>query len=354
MDNIPVNQPLILAPNHQNALMDAMVLVCTTEFQNVFLARADIFKGKLMVRFLTYLNIMPIYRIRDGIDNVKRNDEVFEKTRQVLRNRFNPLVMYPEGNHGNRRRLRQLVKGLFRIAFIGQEDYGDRPGVKIVPVGIDYGHYQKFGTTLFVNIGKPLEVSEYYNLYKENPVAGINRLKEDFAVALNRQMIDIQTEEFYELYMNLRIMYNSQMRMKLGIKGNSLSDRFRADKAMIRILDKELESNPGNIRQLDALVSEYQNGLKKLKLRDWILEMKNHSFSGMLARTAGLIILLPVFLFGLIHNYLPFAFTGSKVKGIKDTQFQSSFKYVIGMIAFPAMYIAFVVLLAFLGWPAWI
>ena len=49
--NIPVNQPVILAPNHQNALMDAMILVCNTPLQNVFLARADIFKGRLLIRF---------------------------------------------------------------------------------------------------------------------------------------------------------------------------------------------------------------------------------------------------------------------------------------------------------------
>jgi 1-acyl-sn-glycerol-3-phosphate acyltransferase len=159
--NIPLNQPIILAPNHQNALMDAMVLVCNMPFQIVFLARADIFKGKRMARFLTFTNIMPIYRMRDGIENVKRNDEVFEKTVQVLNNKNNPLGMFAEGNHGDKRRLRPLVKGLFRIAILAQEEYGNEPGVKIVPIGIDYGHYQHFRSTLFVNIGEPTEIAPF-------------------------------------------------------------------------------------------------------------------------------------------------------------------------------------------------
>jgi 1-acyl-sn-glycerol-3-phosphate acyltransferase len=223
--NIPLNQPVILAPNHQNALMDAMVLVCNTPFQNVFLARADIFKGKRLIKFLTFANIMPIYRIRDGIENVKRNDVVFEKTLRVLHNKNYPLGLFAEGNHGDKRRLRQLVKGLFRIAFLAQEKFGDKQGVKIVPIGIDYGHYQHFRTTLFMNIGKPIEVSEFYGAYCANPVLAINQLKDAFAVALSRLMIDIQTEEYYDLYMYLREMFNDEMRTDLGIQENSLSGR---------------------------------------------------------------------------------------------------------------------------------
>ncbi|MBN2482557.1 MAG: 1-acyl-sn-glycerol-3-phosphate acyltransferase, partial [Bacteroidales bacterium] len=354
LQNIPANEPVILAPNHQNALMDAMVLVCAAEFQNVFLARADIFKGKFMIRFLTFLNIMPIYRIRDGIDNVKRNDKVFEKTLQVMRNRNNPLVLFPEGNHGDKRRLRKLVKGLFRIAFMAQEDYRDQPGVKIVPVGIDYGHYQNFRNTLFVNIGKPIEVAPYYNLYNENPVAGINSLKESFASSLRKLMINIQTEEYYELYMNLRTICNTWMRKELGIQGNSLSKRFRADKIMIQMLDSELENNPERIRQLDSIVSEYQSVLNKLNLRDWVLQKEKYPAFQLIAGVVCSIVLLPLFLFGFIHNYLPYVFTGSRTKGIKDPQFHSSFKYVIGMITFPVMYIIIAAIIAFLGWPAWI
>lgn len=352
--NLPKNEAIILAPNHQNALMDAMVFVCTTEFQNVFLARADIFKGKLLIRFLTYLNIMPIYRIRDGIDNVKRNDEIFEKTLQVMRNKHNPLVMYPEGSHGDKRRLRNLVKGLFRIAFMAQEDYKDQTGVKIIPVGIDYGHYQNFGTTLFVNIGKPIEIAPYYNLYKENNVMGINKLKEDFALSLSKLMIDIQSKDYYDLFMSLRTIYNTSMRKKLNIHGNSLTDKFKADKEMIRILDKELEQDPEKIKFLDSIVSEYQSGLKSYRLRDWVMEKEKYSIFHIIIRSISLVALLPLFLFGFVHSYLPFEFTGSRAKRVKDPQFHSSYKYVMGMIAFPLTYIVVAVIIVILNWPTWL
>ncbi len=280
LKNIPANQPVILAPNHQNALMDALAMVCGTEFQVVFLARADIFKGRFLTRVLTFMNIMPIYRIRDGYENVKRNDEVFEKTNQVMRNMYNPLGLFPEGNHGDRRRLRGLVKGLFRIAFMAQEEYGEKQGIVIVPLGINYGHYQNFRSTLLINYGKPIEVSEYFSVYAENPVLAINQLKERYAAEVSKLMIDIQTEEYYETYMSLRTIFNDDMRNSLGITDHSLTGKFKADKAMIAMLDKELVSAPDSIKNLDAQVKEYQSGLQKAGLRDWVIKKEKYSIAG--------------------------------------------------------------------------
>lgn len=351
---ITAKMPVIIAPNHQNALMDAMIFVSVTNFQNVFLARADIFKGKRLTKFLTYLNIMPIFRIRDGIENVKRNDEVFEKTTRVLHNNHNPLILFPEGSHGDRRRLRPLVKGLFRIAFQAQEKFRNKPGVKIVPVGIEYGHYQHFRTTLLIIVGEPIEVSGLYNSYAENPVAAINELKEIYAEKLSQLMIDIQTEEFYPLFMNLREIFNDDMRRILGTGEKTLFSRFKADKVLIGTLNKELECNPAKIQTLDNLVNGYQNQVRKAGIRDWILKDQPFGFMNLAYAVIEHIVLLPVFLFGLINNIIPYWFTASRVTKIKDLQFHSSFKYVMGMIVFPVWYLLIAGILALLSLPFWV
>ncbi len=347
LHRIPKNQPVILAPNHQNALMDAMILVCKTPFQNVFLARADIFKGKRIIRFLNYVNIMPVYRIRDGIENVKRNDEVFDKTVKVLHNRHNPLSVFPEGNHGDKRRLRSLVKGLFRIAFQAQVKYGKEPVVKIVPIGIDYGHYQNFRTTLFMNVGEPMEVSEFMDSYNDNPVLGLNKIKNAFAAVLSKQMIDIQTEDYYDLYMHLREIYNKEMRNMLGIQENTLAGKFRADKIMIDCLNQALTAEPELIKQLDETMRQYEQELKKTRLRDWVVEREKYSWPVLLFSSLAEVILLPVFAFGFINNYLPYWFTNGRTKNIKDPQFFSSFKFVFGMITFPVWYLLIAGILMF-------
>ena len=136
-ENINPNDPVIFAPNHQNALMDAMAVLFTNKGQNVFLARADIFKKKTVAAILYFLKILPVYRIRDGFSSLKGNDEIFIKTIDVLKNK-NGLVILHEGDHAGFRRLRQLKKGICRVAFQSDEATGFNLNIKIIPVGIEF------------------------------------------------------------------------------------------------------------------------------------------------------------------------------------------------------------------------
>ena len=63
-ENINPDEHLIFAPNHQNALMDALAVLFTHKGQPVFLARADIFRKKPIAAFLYFIKILPVYRIR--------------------------------------------------------------------------------------------------------------------------------------------------------------------------------------------------------------------------------------------------------------------------------------------------
>ncbi len=337
--NIPRNQPVIIAPNHQNALMDALAFVCNTPFQSVFLARSDIFKGKFLVHILNFLNIMPIYRIRDGIENVRKNEEIFDKTLSVLRNKFNPLIMFPEGNHGEKRRLRPLVKGIFRIAFIGQEDYREKPGVKIVPVGLDYASHSNFRSTIFINFGKPVEVCEYYPQSTGDKVTAMNELRDRLSSEISKLIINIRNEGYYSMYMHLRTIYNRSMRTLLGIKGDSLLDRFRADRKMIEILDRQFEDNKDALKVLNEHVSAYNRNLKINNLRDWIVEKNHFSASSEITKRIALYLLSPLYLIGLINNFIPYKIPERFVRKIRDRQFHSSIKFGLGMVLFPLYYV---------------
>ena len=161
-ENIPENCPVIYAPNHINALMDAIAVhsIAPYHVPVIFLARADIFKNPTAAKILKFIKILPAFRMRDGFENLGKNNEVFEQCVEII-NKNNALGIMPEGNQGEQRKLRPFVKGIFRIAFDAQQKYGLKPKVKIVPVGIDYGDLKKFGKHIIINIGKPIEVSDY-------------------------------------------------------------------------------------------------------------------------------------------------------------------------------------------------
>ena len=351
--NIPYGSPIIFTPNHQNALMDALIVLDTSRLNIVFMARADIFKKKLLNAILTSFKMLPVYRMRDGAEELSKNNDTFNICLDILRDCYSVCLM-PEGNHGDKRRLRPLVKGTFRIAFRAHDDFGDKNPVKIVPVGIDFEHYQNIQQDLLIIYGKPIEVSEYIEAYRENPAKAMNTIKERLSDELKKIVIHIENDEHYDMFQNLRGIYNSRMRNRAGIRGNSVYKRFEADKQMISILDQNFISNPAKMIELSGKVKEYMSGLKALNLRDWVIDKNGFSVRRIVLQSLMILAGLPVFLFGWISNIIPYMVPLKAIKNVKDSQFQSSFKFGVALLFFPVYYAIVGIVIGIFTGPAWI
>lgn len=352
-ENVPKDEIIIYAPNHQNALMDALAILATLKTQPIFLARADIFKKKSIANILTFLKILPIYRIRDGKESLENNEAIFRKTIDVLKNK-NGLVILPEGTHGDKRKLKTLKKGISRIVFEAEEANDFKLNIKIVPIGLDWTHYQHFRSRLFVNFGEPINVSEYYEEYKKNAPRGLNLLRERVASELRKYMIDIQSEEYYDMYDNIRYVYLPQMIKKLGLKNDKQPNNFYAQKAIIKHLDTLTESHPEETKQLAETTTKYANLLKKLNFRHWVLLQPKHSLFGIFGHLLFLLLFFPVFLYGAVLNYIPYILPVLASKKIKDSQFVSSVRLVVSLIVNVIYYIPIIILGAFVLEPWWL
>jgi 1-acyl-sn-glycerol-3-phosphate acyltransferase len=107
-EKIPRNKPIVFAPNHQNALSDPMAVLLHTRFQPVWLARADIFgKSKVVDAILKFMKIIPVYRLRDGKENLEKNEQTFADSITVLEHNF-ALALFPEAAHSAKKRCRAL------------------------------------------------------------------------------------------------------------------------------------------------------------------------------------------------------------------------------------------------------
>jgi len=337
-DKVPTDEIIIYAPNHQNALMDALAVLATVDTEPVFLARADIFKKKTIEKILTFLKILPIYRIRDGKESLKNNDAIFQKTIDVLKNK-NGLVLLPEGSHAGIRKLRPLKKGIFRIAFEAEEANDFKLDIKIVPVGLDWSHYSKFRSRLFVNYGEPISVSDYYEEYKNNAPRALYLLRERLEKELKRYMIHIENDEFYDMIDQLRYIYLPEMIRKKGLQWNKQPDMFNAQKEIIKNLETYIENNPSEAADLKEKTEKYISLLEKLNLRNWVIQKGSFNIFGILVQLLLSIIFLPLYIYGSIVNYLPYKLPVILTKKVKDPQFISSFRDVIGMLLFPIYYI---------------
>ena len=163
----------IFVSNHQNATMDPLAILTSLNWQPVFLARADIFNKKTIASILWFLKILPVYRIRDGYDQLSNNQQVFNQTFKVFKNRSS-IVLFPEGAHSGKKQVQNLKKGVARIAFSYRHNNSKKNEIKIIPIGLNYESYHDPGSVLIIKFGNPLSISDYDSEYTENPAKAVN------------------------------------------------------------------------------------------------------------------------------------------------------------------------------------
>jgi 1-acyl-sn-glycerol-3-phosphate acyltransferase len=352
-ENVPKDEILIYTPNHQNALMDALAILATNKSEPVFLARADIFKKKTIEKILTFLKILPIYRIRDGKESLGNNEAIFRKTIDVLKNK-NGLVILPEGTHAGFRKLKTLKKGISRIAFEAEESNDFKLNIKIIPVGLDWSNYINFRSRLFVYYGEPISLSDFYDEYKHNPPRAMNLLRERLSVELKKYMIHIESEEYYDMFDKIRYIYLPEMIKKMGFKNKKQPNQLFAQQNIIKKLNDFVDHKPEETKELNEKTIRYSELLKKLNFRDWVIQKGKFSIASVFIQALLAILLLPLYIVGGVFNYLPYKIPVWATKKVKDPQFLSSFRDVIGMILFPIYYIILTVIGLFVLSPKWL
>lgn len=192
--NIPKKGPVIFIGNHQNALIDA-ILIPTTNKRNIhFLARAAAFKNKPISTFLSSLNMIPVYRIRDGFGKIEKNFEIFEKCVELL-NKGKAIEIFAEGEHHLFRRIMPLKKGFARILTSALRKYPDLE-IQIVPVGLNYDSRLKFPASVSVHYGKPILANNFIEINK--PDLRFTKIMNRVNSSLKELTLHVEDLENYE------------------------------------------------------------------------------------------------------------------------------------------------------------
>ncbi len=306
----------------------------------VFLARADIFENPTIRAILTFLKILPVYRIRDGQSNLTKNNDIFDLSRDVLLDGF-PLCLMAEGRHNDRHHLLPMGKGMFRIAGETQLKLGNHP-LYIVPTGIDFDEYERPYSNLVVNIGKPIPVQPFMKDFRENEPIALNAMREALAKELSPLMHDIRHEENYEEIFTLCNVLNRVVRKRNGMR-NTAWNRFLVRQSISQELDRRAsesaDTKSSAFESLMADTCDYQQQCRKLHIREravpdhWSLATTIIALLPLVAIVAGTV-LVPqfrwLFFFWLICYPLPFIPTHLITrKLIKDSQFRSSVNFGI-------------------------
>ena len=152
--------PMLLAANHPNSFLDAIILCILFKRPVYSLARGDIFKNKIMAKFLHAIHILPVYRTSEGMENLNINYETFDKCVKIFKQNGIVLI-FSEGLCLNEWHLRPLKKGTARLAIAAWQQ--DVP-LKILPIGINYSSFHSIGKNIHVNIGNFIEHKDVKNI----------------------------------------------------------------------------------------------------------------------------------------------------------------------------------------------
>ncbi|WP_452222501.1 1-acyl-sn-glycerol-3-phosphate acyltransferase [Lacinutrix salivirga] len=206
---IPKNTPILFLANHQNALIDPLLIATQSGVFSYYLTRAAVFKKPLVKKILNSLQMLPVYRIRDGWSNLSNNTSVFSTSATLLHQK-NVVTIFPEGSHNIKRSVRPLSKGFTRIVFETLESYPDTD-LHLIPIGFNYKKAEAFADSTAIYFGNPIAAKDY--LLRDKNEA-IKALKEDVQLAISELTTHIPLDNYEQIEDKLEQLHVNYLRPK--------------------------------------------------------------------------------------------------------------------------------------------
>ena len=183
------NGPLLIAANHPNSFLDAVLIATLFDKPVYSLARGDVFSNNFYSKILSSLKILPVYRISEGTENLEHNYSTFDECKTLFKNNA-IILIFSEGSCKNELHLRPLKKGTARLAISSWQD--DIP-LKVLPVGINYNSFRSFGKVIKLNFGKMISSEDVGS--NDSHGKSISSFNDKLQIQLKQLVIEIDSND---------------------------------------------------------------------------------------------------------------------------------------------------------------
>ena len=334
--------PVLFAANHPNTLMDPLLTAANRRRPVAFLAKSTFFKNPIAKAIFTSANCIPIYRRQDVASGAEaltpaqltaQNEAAFGRCYDHL-GRGGTLMIFPEGTSISERKLRPLKTGAARIALGAEARHDFKLGVKLIPVATNYFDPTKFRSDVLLNVAPPIIVANYAELYAKDPDAAADQLTEDLRVALEHRLVvskDAADDAFVQ-----QIERTFGDHLNPDDDPGTLYDNFQLSRTLLQALAWAEQNFPERLTAARAKFETYLTELQRHGLTDEALDDQRR---GSVAGLVNLILGFPVWLYGLVNNYLPYILPSIVAKwATKEMEFVAAILLMVGMITFPLAY----------------
>jgi len=283
---LPRNAPVLLVANHQNAMLDPVVLGVFFPKQLHWLTRSDVFVSPGINSILGGLNMLPVYRERDRArvpDWSNRNEETFATCHE--RWRHNAIVsLFPEGSHRGKKQLHvPLKKGAARLVYGALRAGIDIRELSILPVGLDYSDFYGLRGEILVRVGEAIQLTPFIEAHGKDEVRGGQAITSAIHEAISAEMIDIHAGHDYDEFIALRPLCD-QLSPKSG-----LNDQFEYYQKTLSYLN----AHPTG-EHIES-IRKYAHGIAKLELHEEGIAHGMKPTRNKLAGVVCLMLCLPIY-----------------------------------------------------------
>jgi len=164
-ERIPHDGPLLIAVNHQNALIDSLVVSWLAPRRVAMTAKATLAANPFIALLFKALHVVPLRRANDEASkgdkplDRSRNAEAFREIVSILEH-GGAVLIFPEGKSHNESGLEPLKTGLARLA-LQARDSNHVAGLRILPLGLVFEDKGTPGSVVDACIGQPIEMDTW-------------------------------------------------------------------------------------------------------------------------------------------------------------------------------------------------
>jgi len=333
-ENVPAEGGLVVAANHHNSVVDAMLLIARLPRRVRALANAPLFGHGLIGPFLRLVGALPVHRRQEAGTDPTRNAALFAATTETLR-RGGAIAIFPEGRTQAEPVLLELRTGAARM-LLAAEETPAWPPVTLVPVGLVFNAPGTFreGRAL-VLIGPPVATSDAVELARSEPEQAARVLTDELSTALRGLIVEADDRQTLgQLRFAEELWRGEGGEVPVDPAGRVawLRGAMRGYRLLLERAPAQVAAFRQRLAELVADVERAGFGLAGLA---------RPATPARLAGRAGweaaiLLLLVPLAFVGIVLHIVPYKLTGWGVRMLKATdEEEATDKIAIGLVLFP-------------------
>jgi len=334
-ENVPSEGGLVVAANHHNSIVDAMLLIGLLPRRLRTLANAPLFGNPIIGPFLRLLGALPVHRRQEAGTDPARNASLFAATTATLRG-GGAIAIFPEGRTQAEPVLLELRTGAARMLLAAEEGSGPA-AVTLLPVGLVFSAPGTFreGQALVV-IGSPVSTAEAAALARTEPERAARLLTGALATALRGLIVEAEDRQTLRLLGLAEELWRDEG----GEVPRDAAGRVEWLRRALRTYRLLLERAPDRVHAFRGRLGDLAGDVERVGLGPRWLATPARLAGRVALQAAALLLLSPLAFPGIVLHAVPYNLTDVVVRKLQRTdEEEATDKIAVGLLLFPLFWL---------------